>query len=64
MKDNSIKDSNNESLDIIFSKNPIKTCKDYKLKQVLEVLEKTTNIEKCWEELTPYICIEPNPKEV
>ena len=64
LNDSTIEGTNNESLDIIFSKNPIKTCKDYKLKQVLEVLEKTTNIEKCWEELTPYICIEPNPKEV
>lgn len=64
LKDNTIEGRNNESLDIIFSKNPIEACKQYKLKQVLEVLEKNTNIEKCWEELTPYICIEPNPKEV
>ena len=58
----SIIDGNKEALEIIFSKNPIETCKKYKLKQVLEVLEKSTNIEKCWEESTPYICIEPNPK--
>lgn len=58
----SIIDGNKESLEIVFSKKPIETCKKYKLKQVLEVLEKSTNIEKCWEENTPYICIEPNPK--
>ena len=64
LKDKTIAGSNNEALDIVFSKNPIETCKEYKLKQVLEILEKNTNIEKCWEDLTPYICIEPNPKEV
>ena len=64
LKDNTISGGNKESINIIFSKNPIETCKEYNLKQVLEVLEKNTNIEKCWEELTPYICIEPNPKEI
>ena len=64
LKDKTIAGGNNEALDIVFSNNPIETCKEYKLKQVLEILEKNADIEKGWEELTPYICIEPNPKEV
>lgn len=64
LKDKTIAGGNNESLDIVFSKNPIETCKEYKLKQVLEILEKNASIEKSWEKLTPYISIEPNPKEV
>lgn len=62
LQDNTIIGGNRESLEIVFSKNPIKTCKKYKLKQVLEILERNTDIEKCWKEMTPYICIEPNPK--
>ena len=44
LKDNTISGGNKESINIIFSKNPIETCKEYNLKQVLEVLEKNTNI--------------------
>lgn len=46
---------NSKSLNIVFSKNPIKTCKKYGLKQILEILEKSTNVKKTWQELTPYI---------
>ena len=60
-KNNTIAGGNSEALDIIFSKNPIETCKEYKLQQLSEILDSSSNIEKCWEELTPYISIEPNP---
>lgn len=52
---------NRKSLNIVFSKNPIKTCKKYRLKQILEILEKSTDVKNTWQELTPYICVEPNP---
>lgn len=55
---------NNEALEIVFSNSPIETCKKYKLKQLLEVLEKGYNISNDWEMLTPNICVELNPREV
>ena len=64
LKDKTIKGGNNESLNIVFTENPIAICKIYKLKQVLEVLEKSDEPQKTWRELTPYISIEPNPKEI
>lgn len=54
-------DKNAEALEIVFSKNPIETCKKYKLKQLLEILENSTDTKKTWEDLTPHICVEPNP---
>lgn len=62
--DKTIKGGNNESIDIVFNNNPIETCKKYNLKQVLEILEKSNDVQKTWEDLTPYISLEPNPKEV
>lgn len=55
---------NNEALEIVFCNNPIETCKKYKLKQLLEILENGSDVNKDWETLTPNICIEPNPREV
>ncbi len=63
LQDDSIEGGNLEALNIIFSKNPIYTCQKHNLKQLLEILGQSTNVQKIWEELTPYICIEPNPKE-
>ena len=55
-------EKNDEQLRIIFSKDPIETCKKYRLNQLLEILEKSENAMNTWKKLTPNISIEPNTK--
>lgn len=59
-----IKDINNEMIDVIFTKDPLKVCKQYRLNQIYEILKNNKDINNLWETLTPYICIAPNPKSV
>lgn len=62
--EDSIVDANKESLNIVFTDNPLKTCERYHLKQLLEILNKSDGVLKTWEKLTPHISIEPNPEQV
>lgn len=55
------KESNDEILNLIFSKNPIKTCEEYNLTQLLKILNKSKNIMDTWEKLTPNIDVISNP---
>ncbi len=54
-------ENNEEIIRIIFSNDPISICKKYKMPQVLEVLQTSNEVIKTWEQLTPHICIMPNP---
>lgn len=54
--------NNNEVLELIFTNDPINTCKKYHLKQILEILHSSQNPIEIWEQITPHICINPNPK--
>lgn len=56
------REKNDEVINVIFTDNPIKTCEQYNLIQLLEILNKSENATDTWKALTPNICIEPNPK--
>lgn len=56
------KENNDEILNVIFSKTPIKTCEEYNLVQLLEILNKSENVIDTWEKLTPNIDIKSNPR--
>lgn len=57
-----IKENNNEVENIIFTDNPYYVCEKYHLSQVKQLLDKSKNITKAWQEMTPNISILPNPK--
>lgn len=56
-----VKETNDEILDMIFTDDPISVCKKYKMKQVLKILQKSKDIINTWKQLTPHICVMPNP---
>ena len=60
----SVNDNNQDVLNIIFSADPEAICKKYKMEQVLEILNSSTDKIKKWEELTPHLCIMPTPQHV
>lgn len=55
---------NNEILDLVFTDDPVNCCKKYRLKQVLEIIEHSKDIMAKWREITPHLCIMPNPTTV
>lgn len=57
----SVKENNDEIINIVFSKDPINICNKYKMKQMLEILQEKENVLEVWESFTPNICIMPNP---
>ncbi len=59
----SIKENNEECLKIIFSNDPVATCKKYNLSDLLKILEKEEDVNKRWKGWTPAICVDPNPYE-
>ena len=59
-----IKEINNQFLDIIFTENPIETCKNYSMKQVVKILKKSKNAEELWQSFLPYVCIGSNPNVI
>lgn len=58
----SIIQNNNKLLELIFTNAPITTCKKYDLKQIVEILQYSKNTTEIWEQITPHICVYPNPK--
>lgn len=54
----SCKGDNDECINIIFSEDPIETCKRYELKQLLKIVKRSKNKNLKWEELVPCITIE------
>ena len=64
IKSNSTKENNDEIINILFSENPIKTCKKYNLIQMVELLMKSDDAKKFWEATVPCLEAEPNPESI
>ena len=58
IKSSSVKENNDECINVIFSEEPIETCKRYELKQLLKIVKRSKNKNLKWEELVPCITIE------
>lgn len=57
-----ITERNNDMLNIVFTNDPIKTCKKYNLIELLEILRKSNDSIKTWIELMPTITIVENKR--
>lgn len=58
---NSATENCKELIELIFTNDPMKTCEKYKLTKIGKFLKHSDSV-KFWEEITPHICILPNPK--
>lgn len=54
----SVKENNDECINIIFSDDPIEICKKYEFKQLLKIIKRSKNKKIKWEEIIPFITIE------
>lgn len=63
-KGETVREQNDEVLRVIFTSDPVQTCRQYRLVQLLEILEKSENVPVTWESLTPTLSVKPNPRSV
>jgi len=64
IKANTVKENNDEIINILFTEDPIRICEKYDLKQVVKLLKKSKDARKFWNENLPCIDIVSNPEAV
>ncbi|MCM1042809.1 MAG: hypothetical protein NC350_01195 [Corallococcus sp.] len=58
IKSDSVEENNREASEIIFSDNPLEICKNYNLKQLVKLLQKSKTPRLLWEQMTPLFDID------